>query len=247
MPKRCQVQCCSKWAFEGGLCCGHMLAPQAAGPAAAAAAAASPFPKQAASLPPVLALPGVEHIGGAKGGSIAPDTLQSIVARMTQHLRECSRSNEHRPTGITSCVSVGARDDVPSDEANTYVWSNGLSCTCAGASYRFCSLLPIPLALFTCPSKRNLKPPTYRDCLCTGGWECSNCKSSWPYTLSQCEGAMFSPAVCCIAFTTCTQPRGHSTVKWTQGCSSIAQPEALQLLLTDELRQLHAEWHVTIV
>jgi hypothetical protein len=247
MSKRCQVQCCSKWAFEGGLCREHMLAPQAAGPASAAAAAASPFPKQPASLPPVLALPGVEHIGGAKGGSTAPGTLQSIVARMTQHLRECSRSNEHRPSGITSCGSVGARNDVPSAEANTYLWSNWWSCTCAGALSRFCSLVPIPLALLTYPSKRNLKPPTPRDCLCTGGWECSNCKSSWPYTLSQCEGAMFSPAVCCFAFTTSSQPLGRSTVKWTKGYSSIARPQAPQLLLTDGLGQLHAEWHLTIV
>ena len=150
MSNRCKVESCGKWVFEGGLCRGHMLAPQAAGPAAAAAAAAaSLFPKQPASLPPVL--PGVELIGGAKGGSTAPDTLQSIVARMMQHLRECPHSNEHHPSGSPFCVSVGARHDVPPAETNTFIWSNSWSCTCAGALSRFCSLVPIPRALLTCP------------------------------------------------------------------------------------------------
>ena len=144
MSNRCKVESCSKWVFEGGLCRGHMLVPQAAGPEAAVAAAAttaatSLFPKEPApslplSPPPVLPLPGVGPIGGAKGGPTAPGTLQSIVARMMQHLRECSHRNDHRPTGSPFCVFVGARDDgLPSANKNTYIWSCSWSCTCAGA------------------------------------------------------------------------------------------------------------------
>ena len=164
MSNRCKVESCGKWVFEGGLCRGHLLAHQAAGPAAAAAAAAaatsaataaaaaaaSLHPKQPASPPPVQTLPGVGLIGGAKGGPTAPGTLQSIVARMMQHLRECCHSNEHHPSGSPFCVSVGARDDgLPSAEQNTYIWSNSWSCTCAGAFSLVCSLVPIPRALLT--------------------------------------------------------------------------------------------------
>ena len=195
MSKRCKVESCGKWVFEGDLCRGHMLAPQAAGPAAAAAA--SLFPKQPASLPPVLALPGVERIGGAKGGPTAPGTLQSIVARMMQHLRECSHRNDHRPTGSPFCVFVGARDDgLPSANKNTYLWSCSWSCTCAGAFSLFVQSRSHPsriahLSLKTKPQTPNIT----RDCRCTGGWECSNCKSRWPYTRSQCDGAKSSLAV----------------------------------------------------
>ncbi len=138
MSNRCKVESCSKWVFEGGLCRGHMLVPQAAGPAAAAAA--SLFPKQSAPppTPPANSASGAELIGGAKGGPTAPGTLQSIVARMMQHLRECCHRNDHRPTGSPYCVFVGARDDgLPSAGKNIYVWSCSWSCTCAGAFSRF--------------------------------------------------------------------------------------------------------------
>jgi hypothetical protein len=196
MSNRCKVESCSKWVFEGGLCRGHMPVPQASGHVAVTAAT-SLFPKQPAlpPHPPVLTLPGVERISGAKGGLTAPGTLQSIVARMMQHLRECSLRNDHRPTGSPFCVFVGARDDaLPPANKNTYIWSCSWSCTCAGAFSIFLQSRSHPSRI----AHLSLNPQTpniTRDCLCTGGWECSNCKSSWPYTRSQCHGAKFSLAV----------------------------------------------------
>lgn len=151
MSNRCKVESCGKWVFEGGLCRGHMLVPQAAGPASAAVAAAatatSLFLKQPAPpLTPQLTLPGAGLIGGAKGEPTAPGTLQSIVARMMQHLQECCHRNDPHPNGSPFCVFVGARDDgLPSADKNTYVWSCSWSCSCAGAFY----FVPIPHALPT--------------------------------------------------------------------------------------------------
>lgn len=189
MSNRCKVESCSKWVFEGGLCRGHMPVPQASGHVAVTAAT-SLFPKQPAlpPHPPVLTLPGVERISGAKGGLTAPGTLQSIVARMMQHLRECSLRNDHRPTGSPFCVFVGARDDaLPPANKNTYIWSCSWSCTCAG------------------------------------GWECSNCKSSWPYTRSQCHAAQ-----------ALNREMDARVLLDLTAASAAAAPD-------DDLRQLHAD------
>ncbi len=157
MSNRCKVESCGKWVFEGGLCRGHMLAPQAAGPAAAA----SLFPKQPASPPPVPTLPGVGLIGGAKGGPAAPVTLESIVARMMQHLRECPHRNDHHPSGNPFCVSVEtARDDgLPSAEKNTYIWGCSYSCTCAGAFSLFLQSRSHPSRIAHLPLKTKPKTP----------------------------------------------------------------------------------------
>ena len=48
MSTKCTVEGCGKWSFQGGLCRGHMIAPQAA----AAAAAAAPSTKPPAPSPP---------------------------------------------------------------------------------------------------------------------------------------------------------------------------------------------------
>ena len=84
MSSKCTVDGCGKWSFQGGLCRGHILAPQAA----TTSAGCAPSPKQPASSPPAQAMPGPARSGtDARMPAPAPPTSHITVQQADENRR----------------------------------------------------------------------------------------------------------------------------------------------------------------
>ena len=112
------VEGCGKWSFQGGLCRGHMLAPQAAVPKTAAAALAS-APKQPSSSPWACPLtgPGTSGAIGGQGGGGSQQAAVSISSKNVSppppppHIRANTLQQDERDAVDPAVQQQAFRDD----------------------------------------------------------------------------------------------------------------------------------------